>query len=168
MNTVVELLKLNSVNLGTSPKRQRTSSESKETPPATVSGVSSKNTSRRQTQTTYVYISVCTHTHYILNPYINIYYVYIYCTEYTMTGSSVAFILNKQSCAVIGSAAIDSRLQIPIPDKCWFYNNEIIKPTSLLWPLQHQAQIFCMIHLMGKQHQIPFPNLPKKRAPANA
>lgn len=42
-----------------------------------------------------------------------------------MTGSSVAYVLNKQSCAVIGSAAIDSHLQIPIPD------NGMVEPTSL-------------------------------------
>ena len=49
-----------------------------------------------------------------------------------MTGSSVAYILNKQSCAVIGSAAIDSHLQTPIPNK-WLIlqRNGMVEPTSL-------------------------------------
>ena len=33
-----------------------------------------------------------------------------------MTGSSVPYILNKHFCAVVGSAAIDSRLQTPDSD----------------------------------------------------
>ena len=85
-----------------------------------------------------------------------------------MTGSSVAYILNKQSCAVIGSAAIDSHLQTPIPNK-WLIlqRNGMVEPTSLKDHSSIRQQKFLYDSSDGKKIRSPFPNLPNW-APANA
>ena len=85
-------------------------------------------------------------------------------TEYTMTGSSVAYILNKHFCAVVGSAAIDSRLQTPIPDGTLILQQRNGWTSQSQRPLQYQAaQLSVWFIWWRKKNQIPtkcpkFPN----------